>query len=170
MIVTVERTSPRTLTITRRFRAPPARVFAAHVEPALIRRWCLGPPCWSMPSCVNDARPGGHFRWDWAGDDGGAFHATGTYEVVEPPQDGRPGRIVHVERMHLGPDGPDPTPDNHVVTTFAPDGPAATPGTLLTVVMRVDSPETLEAMVATGMTEGMEQSYARIDALETAEA
>ena len=28
-----------------------------------------------------------------------------------------PRRTVHVERMHR----PDPTPDNHVVTTFAPD-------------------------------------------------
>ena len=33
MSLTVERTSPTTLTITRRFKAPPERVFAAHVEP-----------------------------------------------------------------------------------------------------------------------------------------
>ena len=116
-----------------------------------------------MPVCINDARPGGELRWEWANDEGAGFHVTGTYEVVEPPQGSRPGRIVHVERMHLGPDGPDPTPDNHIETTFAADGS----GTLLTVVMRVDTPEAMEAMIATGMTDGMETTYSRIDTLET---
>jgi hypothetical protein len=60
--------------------------------------------------------------------------------------------------MHL----PDPTPDNHIETTFAPDGT----GTLLTLVMRMDSPEAMEAMIATGMTDGMEVTYARIDELD----
>lgn len=162
MSVHVERTSPTSLTITRRFKASPGRVFAAHVEPALIQRWCFGYDGWRMPVCINDARPGGELRWEWANDQGAGFSVTGTYELVEPPRDGRPGRIVHVERMHLGPDGPDPTPDNRIETTFAAEGS----GTLLTVVMRVDSPEAMEAMLATGMTDGMEVSYARIDALE----
>lgn len=157
MPLTIERSSPTTLTLARRFGAPPERVFAAHVEPELIKRWCYGFEGWRMPVCVNDARPGGELRWEWANDEGAGFHVTGTYEVVEPPQGGRPGRIVHVERMHL----PDPTPDNHVTTGFAPDGT----GTLLTVVMRVDSPEAMEAMIATGMTEGMEVTYGRIDDL-----
>ena len=162
MPLTVERTSPTTLVITRRFKAPPERVFAAHVEPALIQRWCFGFEGWHMPVCINDARPGGELRWEWANDQGVGFWVTGTYGAVEPPRDGRPGRILHVERMHM----PDPTPDNHIETTFAPDGD----GTLLTVVMRVDTPEAMEAMVATGMTDGMETSYARIDELEPAAA
>ena len=158
MPLTVERTSPTTLTITRHFTAPPARVFAAHTEPALIQRWCYGFDGWHMPVCINDARPGGELRWEWANDEGAGFFATGTYELVEPPQGNRPGRIVHVERMHL----PDPTPDNHITSTFAPDGD----GTLLTLVMQLDTPEALEAMLATGMTDGMEVTYARIDELE----
>jgi uncharacterized protein YndB with AHSA1/START domain len=159
MSLAVTRTSPTTLTITRRFKASPERVFRAHVEPALIQRWCYGFEGWRMPVCINDARPGGDLRWEWANDEGAGFHVTGTYELVEPPQGGRPGRILHVERMHF----PDPTPDNHIETTFAPDGD----GTLLTVVMRVDSPEAMEAMIATGMTDGMEVTYARIDELES---
>lgn len=159
MPLTVERTSPTTLTITRRFKAPPERVFAAHIEPALIQRWCYGYDGWRMPVCINDARPGGELRWEWANDEGAGFSATGTYELVEPPRDGRAGRILHVERMHL----PDPTPENHIESTFARDGD----GTLLTVVMRMDSPEAVEAMIATGMTDGMETTYARIDTLET---
>ena len=162
MPLTVERTSPTTLTLTRHFTAPPARVFAAHTEPTLIQRWCYGFEGWWMPVCINDARPGGELRWEWANDEGAGFFATGTYEIVEPPQGSRPGRIVHVERMHL----PDPTPDNHITSTFAPDGT----GTLLTLVMRMDSAEAMEAMIATGMTDGMEVTYARIDELEPAVA
>ena len=162
MSLTVERTSPTTVTITRRFKASPERVFAAHVEPALIQRWCYGFEGWRMPVCINEARPGGALRWEWANDEGAGFHVTGTYELVQPPRNGSAGRIVHVERMHL----PDPTPDNHIETTFAPDGD----GTLLTVVMRVDTPEAMEAMLATGMTDGMETTYARIDDLEPATA
>ncbi len=162
MPLTVERTSPTSLTITRHFKASPERVFAAHVEPALIQRWCYGFEGWRMPVCINDARPGGELRWEWANDEGAGFHVTVTYEAVEPPRAGRPGRIVHVERMHL----PDPTPDNHIESTFAPDGN----GTLLTLVMRMDSPEAMEAMIATGMTDGMETTYARIDTLEPANA
>lgn len=162
MTLTVARTSPTTLVVKRRFAAPPERVFAAHVEPALIQRWCYGFEGGAMPVCINDARPGGALRWEWTYGEGQGFYATGTYEVVEPPRDGRPGRIVHVERMHM----PDPTPDNHIETTFAPDGT----GTLLTLVMRMESAEAMDAMVATGATDGMEVTYARIDELDTAAA
>ena len=162
MSLSFERSSPTTLTLTRHFAAPPGRVFAAHVEPALIQRWCYGFDGWRMPVCLNDARPGGDLRWEWEGPDGAGFHVTGTYEVVEPPEAGRPGRIVHVERMHL----PDPTPDNHITTTFAPDGT----GTRLTVVMRTGTPEDMDAMIATGMTDGMETTYARLDGVAGMEA
>ena len=167
MSLTVERTSPTTLTITRRFRAPPARVWAAHVEPDLIRRWCHGPEGWTMTTCEIDPRAGGAMHYAWTGGPSGAgFELTATIEVAEPPQAGRPGRFVHVETMHL----PDPTPENRVETTFAPDGPGANPGTLMTMVMEVAEAATMEAMVATGMTNGMEMGYARIDAMEPAEA
>ena len=41
--------------VTRRFAAPPAEVFRAHTEPALLQQWCLGPDGWTMPVCVCDA-------------------------------------------------------------------------------------------------------------------
>jgi uncharacterized protein YndB with AHSA1/START domain len=158
MPLDVERTSPTTLKVTRRFAAPPEKVFEAHVDPALIPRWMTGPGGWSMPVCINDARPGGAFRYEWRGDESGqGFSATGEFLEVE-----RPRRIVHVERMHLGPDGPDPTPDNRCETLFEPDGAG---GTRFTLTMSLPSPEALDAMVATGMTDGMEVSYAQLDAL-----
>ncbi len=58
---------------------------------------------------------------------------------------------------------PDRNPDNHVTTLFAPDGAG---GTVMTMTMTVPDAETRAAMIATGMTDGMEQSYyARIDAM-----
>ena len=99
----------------RRFAAPPAAVFDAHVDPALLRRWLYGPDEWRMTRCECDARPGGRFHYAWEGPDGGGFYITGEFVWLD-----RPRRIEHIERMHL----PDPTPDNRVVTVFDPDGDA----------------------------------------------
>jgi uncharacterized protein YndB with AHSA1/START domain len=150
--LTLKTEGNRYVVITRRFAAPPEMVFRAHTEPALIRRWLLGPEGWSMPVCINDPRPGGHFRYEWTNADGAGFHITGEFVAVVPFS-----RIVHVERMHL----PDPTPDNHIETTFAEDGA----GTLMTMRMTLPDETARRAMLETGMENGMEASYARLDAL-----
>ena len=49
----------RHVVVTRRFAAPPEAVYRAHTEPKLIQKWLLGPDGWTMPVCVNEARPGG---------------------------------------------------------------------------------------------------------------
>jgi uncharacterized protein YndB with AHSA1/START domain len=112
----------------------------------------LGPEGWSMPVCINDPRPGGKFRYEWTNEERGGFHITGEFVELVPFS-----RIVHVERMHL----PDPTPDNHVVTTFEKDGS----GTLMTMRMTLPDAASRAAMLATGMEHGMEASYVRLDAL-----
>lgn len=139
------------IVITRRFMAPPALVFLAHTEPALIQRWMLGPDGWSMPLCQSDSRPGGSFRFEWSDGKGNGFHATGEYVEVTPT------RIVHIERMFL----PDPTPDNHVETRFDPDGT----GTRLTMVMTLPDAESRAAVLASGMEDGLETSYARLETI-----
>jgi uncharacterized protein YndB with AHSA1/START domain len=150
--------SPLTLTtdgdthliITRHFEASPEAVYRAHTEPALIQQWMLGPDGWTMPVCINDARPGGSFRYEWVNGKGEGFYVTGEFLEVRPNK-----RLVHVERMFL----PDPTPDNHVVTTFEPDAT----GTLMTMRMTLPDAQTRAAMLATGMARGMEAGYARLD-------
>jgi uncharacterized protein YndB with AHSA1/START domain len=84
--------------VTRRFAAAPARLWAAHTDPALMQRWLTGPDGWVMTQCHCDARPGGSMRCDWAPADGspGAFHLTAEFLEVEPIT-----RMVHVERMFL---------------------------------------------------------------------
>jgi uncharacterized protein YndB with AHSA1/START domain len=142
----------RHVIVTRRFAAPPELVYRAHTEPALIQKWLLGPDGWTMPVCINEARPGGRIRYEWTNGEGGDFYATGEYIELVPFS-----RIVHVERMHL----PDPTPDNHVETRFEPDGS----GTLMTMRMTLPDAETRAAMLATGMEEGMAVSYDRLETM-----
>ncbi len=136
--------------VKRRFEAPPEEVYRAHLEPTLIQQWMLGPEGWTMPVCINEGRPGGKLRYEWSDGRGGGFYLTGEILELEPPH-----RIVHVERMHL----PDPTPDNHIVTTFT----AAGSGTLMTARMTLPDAATRRAMLATGMEHGMEASYARLE-------
>jgi uncharacterized protein YndB with AHSA1/START domain len=138
--------------VKRRFEASPEAVYRAHVEPALIQQWCLGPEGWTMPVCINEGKPGGQIRYEWSNGKGAGFFLTGEILELDPPH-----RIVHVERMHV----PDPTPDNRVVTTFVADGS----GTLMTMRMSLPNAETRKAMLASGMDRGMEASYARLERL-----
>ena len=137
------------IVITRSFAAPPELVWRAHTEPALLQRWCLGPEGWSMPVCICEPRPGGRIRYEWE-KDGKGFHLTGEFVALVAHS-----RIEHVERMFL----PEPTPDNHIVTEFLAEGS----GTRLVMTMTLPDAKTREAMLATGMAGGMEDSYARLD-------
>lgn len=151
MPLSLTRINPTTTIATRHFAAPPARVFACHTDPHLMRQWLLGPDGWTMTGCEMDATPGGKVRYDWVADDGSArFHLTAENGIVEAPH-----RITHVERMFL----PDPTPDMQVETLFL----MADGGTRMVMTMRLPSAEALDWMLATGMEHGMEDSYQRLD-------
>jgi uncharacterized protein YndB with AHSA1/START domain len=138
--------------VTRHFAAPPQAVYRAHTDASLVKQWMLGPDGWTMPVCINEPKPGGKIRYEWSNGKGGGFHITGEFIELTPYS-----RIVHVERMHM----PDPTPDNHVETTFEPDGA----GTLMTMRMTLPNAETRAAMLASGMEHGMEASYVRLESM-----
>ena len=142
----------RELVMTREFSASRGMVFDALTQPDLLQRWLLGPPGWTMPVCISQARPQGKIRYEWTNGKGAGFYLTGEYLVLEPYS-----RIVHVERMHI----PDATPDNHVETRFDADGT----GTMMTMRMTLPDSETRALMLATGMEHGMEASYVRLEAL-----
>jgi uncharacterized protein YndB with AHSA1/START domain len=150
--MTLKTEGDRSVIVTRHFAASPEAVYRAHTEPELIQQWLLGPDGWTMPVCINEARPNGRFRYEWSNAKGGGFHITGEYLELEPYS-----RIVHVERMFL----PDPTPDNHVETRFEPNGA----GTLMTMRMTLPDAETRAQMLSTGMERGMEASYVRLESL-----
>ena len=140
------------LVVTRRFAASPEAVYRAHTDPTLIQKWLLGPEGWTMPVCIMETKPGGKFRWVWKNGKGEGFYIDGHYVALEPSR-----RIVHVERMHL----PDPTPENHVETTFTPDGK----GTLMAIRMTLPDEKTRASMLASGMEHGMEASYVRLEGM-----
>jgi uncharacterized protein YndB with AHSA1/START domain len=152
--------SDREVMVTRAFRAPRPLVYRAFTEPALVQRWLLGPPGWSMPVCEMDVRVGGRYRWRWRNDtDASEFGFTGTFREVQPPV-----KLVHSEAFDPGSVGGGyPGSEALVTVTFAErDG-------ITTMTSRIDfgSKEARDAAIATGMTDGMEQSYQLLDELLT---
>ena len=148
--LTLKTEGDKFVVVTRRFAAPPEAVYRAHTDPKLVRKWMLGPERWTMPVCICEAAPQGKIRYEWANGKGAGFYLTGEFIELEPFR-----RIVHVERMHL----PDATPDNHIETRFEPDGI----GTLLTMRMTLPDLETRTRMLSSGMEQGMEASYVRLE-------
>ena len=150
--LTLKTEGDKHVVVIRRFAAPPEAVYRAHTEAKLVQKWMLGPEGWTMPVCVCEARPGGKIRYEWADGKGGGFYLTGEFVELVPFS-----RIVHVERMHL----PNPCPDNQVETRFEPDGS----GTLMTMRMTLPDAQTRKAMLASGVEQGMEASYVRLESM-----
>jgi uncharacterized protein YndB with AHSA1/START domain len=144
--------SEREVRVTRRFKAPSALVYRAYSEPKLLQRWMLGPPGWTMPVCEMDVRVGGSYRWRWrSSEDGSEFGFSGTFREVEP---GR--KVVHTERYDAGTAGAGESGGDAIVTvTFTEDGGYTT----VTTLIDFGSKEVRDTVIATGMTDGMEQSY-----------
>lgn len=136
--------------IVREFDAPPAKVFRAHTDPDLVAQW-LGPRDYVMRIDRYDCRTGGSYRYVHTDGDAeygfyGSFHEVRPSEVIvqtftfEGVPDG-----VALERLEL---------------TDLGDG-----RTRLTATSLVDSFEGRDAFVASGMEDGIRQSYERLDAL-----
>ena len=137
---------------TRVFDAPARLVFDCHTKPALVSRWLLGPPGWSMPVCEIDLRVGGRYRYVWRNDaEGKEFGLTGIYREIDAPR-----RVVHTEAF----EGAD-MPQALTTTVFA----EAAGRTTMTLTISYASRAERDAAIATGMTGGMGQSYDRLDAL-----
>ena len=149
--LTVTQPSANAVTVSRSFDAPADLVFACHTRPQLVQRWQLGPPGWSMPVCEIDLRVGGAYRYIWrSAADGSEFGFTGQFREIAAPT-----RIVHTEGM-IG------TPGEALVTTTFEDHAGRT---TLTLTMSFESEDVRDQVLLTGMTDGMAQSYDRLDEL-----
>ncbi|MBN1240089.1 MAG: SRPBCC family protein [Gammaproteobacteria bacterium] len=143
--------------VTRQFDAPRELVFRAYTTPALMQRWLLGYPGWTMPVCEMDVRVGGKFRWRWRNDkDGSEFGFHGTFKEVDPP-----ARIVHTEYYDPGDIGGS-MGEGSLITVELTEKDGIT--TLVTL-MDFGTKEARDAAMSTGMTDGMEMSYQVLDAL-----
>jgi uncharacterized protein YndB with AHSA1/START domain len=147
--VTVTTPSDREVRVVREFDAPAKLIWDCHTQPDLIRRWMLGPPGWSMPVCEVDLSVGGAYRYRWRNDaDGKEFGSGGEHREISPYQ-----RLVTVERME-GFDGE----SVNTITFDEHDG-----ATTMTITMRFPNKEARDGAMQTGMSDGMAQSYDRID-------
>ena len=136
--------------ISRVIRGGVEEVWQAHHDPELLKRWMLGPDGWRMTTCEVAASVGATYRYEWASDDGEpGFGFTGELLSVQAPY-----YEVTTEAM-IGVEG---EPTRNELTLAAVHG-----GTLLTQVITYPSAEIRDMVLGTGMTDGMETSYQRLE-------
>lgn len=150
--LTIATPSDREIVTTRVLHAPKALVFDCMIRPEYLRRWMLGPEGWTMPVCEFDPRVGGRFRYLWRNAQGGEMGMTGVIREFEPPE-----WIVNTQLF----DGDDSGGESVVTLTLSEtDG-----RTTLTTAVLYPSIQARDAMMKSGMAEGMEAGYQRMDAL-----
>ncbi|HEX2881475.1 MAG TPA: SRPBCC family protein [Polyangiaceae bacterium] len=156
--------SDREVRVTRSFKAPRELVWDAHTKPELVKKWMLGPPGWSMPVCEMDVRVGGKYRWRWRNDeDGKEFGFFGEFRVVE-----RPSQVAHAEYYDPGDiGGAMPTGEPAIISNELSEAGGVT---TMVVTMLFASKEARDGAVSTGMTDGMEMGYQRLDEMFNAKA
>jgi Uncharacterized conserved protein len=140
--------------ITRLIDGPRDLVWRAHVEPELMQQWLLGPDGWRFVECEFEPVVGSSYRFVWEpgpGVEGERFGFDGEILVVDGPR-----RFVNTEHM-TDTDYPSTLNDQ----SFDEEDGA----TLITLLVEYPDKETRDAVLATGMTDGMEASYARLEGL-----
>lgn len=130
--------------IRRDFTHPPARVWRALTEPALIQQWLGG-----MKRCEMDPRPGGAFHYEWE-----EFFFSGPILAADAPY-----HMTHVEHF-----SGDASYHVEVTTDLAAHGT----GTRMTMVMRYANAGARAAAIANGFTDSFDEIYGRLETLLTA--
>ncbi|MBS0383764.1 MAG: SRPBCC family protein [Proteobacteria bacterium] len=148
--------SDREVRVTRQFHAPRQLVYDAHTKPELIRKW-MGYADWDMPVCEMDVRVGGKYRWYWKHKESGKeFGFYGAFTEVNAP-----AHLAHDQYYDPGDIGGSMPADDPCVVSL--DLKEHNGVTTLVCNMQFASKEARDGAVATGMTDGMEFSYARLD-------
>jgi len=140
--------------ITRLIDGPIDLVWRAHHEPELMKKWLLGPDGWRLAVCEVDSTVGGRYQhvWEPVGDtEGERFGFDGETLLIDAPR-----RVVTTEHM-TGTDFPSTLND---LNLYEEDG-----ATLITLLIEYPDSQTRDMVLATGMTDGMEASYARMESV-----
>ena len=140
----------RQLTISRAFAAPRALVWRAMTDAELMPQW-WGPGYLTTTVERLELWPGGRYRFVQRDAEGNEYAFRGQYREVTPPErvamsfefEGMAGHVIE-----------------QVMTLTERDG-----RTTLTVVETYPSLEDLDGMLESGMEDGMNESYERLDAL-----
>ena len=136
--------------ITREFDAPPEKVFRAHTDPELVVQW-LGPRSVTMAIEHFDCRTGGSYRYTHSrGEEEYGFR--GSFHEVRPDE-----LIVQTFTFEGMPDG---VALERLELTALENG-----RTRLVATSLVDSFESRDAFLASGMDHGVREGYERLDTL-----
>ncbi len=133
--------------ITRELDAPPEKVFRAHTDPELVVRW-LGPRRYEMRIDHYDCRTGGSYRYVHLGD-GNEYGFHGSFHEVRPSE-------VIVQTFTFEGD-----PEGVALERLLFEDLGGR--TRLTATSLVDSFEARDAFLASGMEDGVRESYERLD-------
>ncbi len=160
-------TTPSDLEIvmTRTLNASRRLVWDAMTKPDLIRRWLFAPPGWEMTECEMDVRVGGKFRWSWNGPDGRHGMAIwGVHREVVPHS-----KIVHTERMEMGPGagacGPDPEGGGAWELLATLELTEKDGKTQLKMTLLFPNKQARDGALASGMEQGVSIGYDRMEEL-----
>jgi uncharacterized protein YndB with AHSA1/START domain len=149
-VTTYATPSDREIVITRVVEAPRRLVFDVWTSPEHVPHFLLGPEGWTMPVCEIDLRVGGAWRYVWRKDDGAEMAMSGIYREVVPPE-----RVVSTERW--GPEWPE------TVNTLQLTEAAGR--TTITITVLYPSKEARDMALQTGMKEGMDMGFTRLEKL-----
>jgi uncharacterized protein YndB with AHSA1/START domain len=140
-----------TITIVREFDAPADRVYRAWTDPELVVQW-LGPTSTEMKIDHWDATTGGSYRYTaWQrGEEVAAFY--GSFHEARPGE-----RLVQTFTWEGMPDGV-----SLETMTFTDLGNGRS---RITGISVVDSFETRDGILASGMEVGVYEGYAKLDEL-----
>ena len=143
----------REIVLSREFDAPRTLVFEALTRPQHVRRWLCGPPGWEMSVCEMDVRVGGKYRWVWRSlTDGSEMGMGGEYREISPPE-----RLVQTEQFdHAW------YPGVGIGTFVLTESNGRT---LFTQTMLYESRQARDAVMQSGMEEGVGPSYDRLEEL-----
>jgi uncharacterized protein YndB with AHSA1/START domain len=138
-----------TITMTRDFDAPVEHVFRAHTDPDLFARW-IGPRGLTVHLDRYDARTGGAYRYTMSDSDGSLYGFFGAFHEVRPDE-----RIVQTFTWEGAPDGV-----SLDTATFEDLGEGRC---RLTTQSVVESVETRDLIIASGMETGVVEGYEKLD-------
>ncbi len=150
--VVVATPSDREVVITRSFDAPRQMIWDCHTRPELVRRWLLGPSGWEMPVCTIDLKAGGRYRYEWRNADGRTMGMGGIFREIEAPL-----KLVANERFD-----DDWTGGETLVTQAFAERSGKTH---LTLTVLYASKEARDGAIASGMTDGLDAGYDRLEEL-----
>jgi uncharacterized protein YndB with AHSA1/START domain len=144
--------SSREIAMTRVFDAPRTLVFDAWTKPELLKRWLGVRNGWSLEVCEVDLTVGGAYRFVWRGPDGAEMAMGGVYREIVAPE-----RLVSTEKFD------DPWYPGEALDTIVlveQDGK-----TTATTTVLYESREIRDAVLESGMTRGVAESYDVLDEL-----